>query len=408
MKLSFWQIVTIPILVGLVLSWILFSEPEAEIEATISAAQALSGGDTEGFTQVLGPREFVFPDDHGTHPGFKTEWWYYTGNLFTEQGRQFGYQFTIFRNQLSLLDADFAHINPEESVHINPEGNSAHDSEWSTNQLYLAHFAISDVSKKDHVFDERYSRGTAGLAGASVDPYRIWLEDWEITRVKDSKATDERFPVRIKAEMSDGTALDVVLNPQKPLVFQGEEGYDKKGGEDGNASYYISFTRMQTEGLLKKDGESLAVSGLSWMDHEWSTSALDSGQTGWDWFSIQLSNGYELMYYQIRNTDPELTPQTTGSLVAPNGQKRDLDQGEVRLEVLEYWTSPHTGARYPVRWTLAIPSEELEMDVTTVFDDQEMTVSVQYYEGALRVSGKFRDEAIDGNGYIEMTGYEQE
>lgn len=408
MKLSFWQIVTIPILVGLVLSWILFSEPEAEIEATISAAQALSGGDTEGFAQALGPREFVFPDDHGAHPGFKTEWWYYTGNLFTEEGRQFGYQFTIFRNQLRPSGEDFARINQEDPAQMNPEGNSARESEWSTNQLYLAHFAISDVSKRDHVFDERYSRGTAGLAGASVDPYRIWLEDWEITRVKDSEATDERFPVRIKAEMSDGTALDVVLNPQKPLVLQGEEGYDKKGGEDGNASYYISFTRMQTEGLLKKDGESLAVSGLSWMDHEWSTSALDSGQTGWDWFSIQLSNGYELMYYQIRNADPELAPQTTGSLVAPNGQKRDLDQGEVRLEVLEYWTSPNTGARYPMQWTLAIPSEELEMDVTTVFDDQEMTVSVQYYEGAVHVSGKFRDEAIDGNGYIEMTGYEQD
>ena len=408
MKLSFWQIITIPILVGLALSWILFSEPKAEIEATISAAQALSGSDTEGFTQALAPREFVFPGDHGAHPGFKTEWWYYTGNLFTEEGRQFGYQFTIFRNQLSPSDADFARINQEEPVLMNPEEEGARDSEWSTNQLYLAHFAISDVSKKDHVFDERYSRGTAGLAGASVDPYRIWLEDWEITRVKDSKATDERFPVRIKAEMSDGTALDVVLNPQKPLVFQGEEGYDKKGGEDGNASYYISFTRMQTEGLLKKDGESLAVSGLSWMDHEWSTSALDSGQTGWDWFSIQLSNGYELMYYQIRNVDPDLAPQTTGSLVTPNGQKRDLDQGEVRLEVLEYWASPHTGARYPVQWTLAIPSEELEMDVITVFDDQEMTVSVQYYEGALQVSGKFRDEAIDGNGYIEMTGYEQD
>ena len=400
MKLSFWQIITIPILVGLALSWILFSEPEAEIEATISAAQALSGGDTKGFTQALAPREFVFPGDHGAHPGFKTEWWYYTGNLFTEEGRQFGYQFTIFRNQLRPSGAD--------SVTMNPEGKGARDSEWSTNQLYLAHFAISDVSKKDHVFDERYSRGSAGLAGASVDPYRIWLEDWEITRVKDSKASDERFQMRIKAEMSDGTALDVVLNPQKPLVLQGEEGYDRKGGQDGNASYYISFTRMQTEGLLKKDGESLAVSGLSWMDHEWSTSALDSGQTGWDWFSIQLSNGYELMYYQIRNVDPDLAPQTTGSLVTPDGQKRDLDQGEVRLEVLEYWASPHTGARYPVQWTLAIPSEELEMDVTTVFDDQEMTVSVQYYEGALQVSGKFRDEAIDGNGYIEMTGYEQD
>ena len=408
MKLSFWQIITIPILVGLVLSWSLFSEPEPEIEATISAAQALSGGDTEGYTQALGPREFVFPDDHGVHPGFKTEWWYYTGNLFTEEGRQFGYQFTIFRNQLSPSGEDFARINQKESAQMNLELNSANDSEWSTNQLYLAHFAISDVSKRDHVFNERYSRGTAGLAGASVDPYRIWLEDWEITRVTDLKATDERFPVRIKAEMSDGTALEVVLNPQKPLVLQGEEGYDKKGGEDGNASYYISFTRMQTEGLLKKDGESLVVSGLSWMDHEWSTSALDSGQTGWDWFSIQLSNGYELMYYQIRNADPELAPQTTGSLIAPNGQKRDLGQGEVQLEVLEYWTSPHTGARYPLQWTLGIPSEELKVDVATVFDDQEMTVSVQYYEGALHVSGTFRDEAIDGNGYIEMTGYEQE
>ena len=406
MKLSFWQIITIPILVGLVLSLSFFSEPE--IEATISAAQALSGGDTEGYTQALGPREFVFPDDHGVHPGFKTEWWYYTGNLFSEDGRQFGYQFTIFRNQLSPSGEDFARINQKQSAQMNLELTSTNDSEWSTNQLYLAHFAISDVSKRDHVFNERYSRGTAGLAGASVNPYRIWLEDWEITRVTDLKATDERFPVRIKAEMSDGTALEVVLNPQKPLVLQGEEGYDKKGGEDGNASYYISFTRMQTEGLLKKDGESLVVSGLSWMDHEWSTSALDSGQTGWDWFSIQLSNGYELMYYQIRNADPELAPQTTGSLITPNGQKRDLGQGEVQLEVLEYWTSPHTGARYPLQWTLGIPSEELKVDVATVFDDQEMTVSVQYYEGALQVSGKFRDEAIDGNGYIEMTGYEQE
>ena len=262
MKLFFWQIITIPILVGLVLSWSLFSEPEPEIEATISAAQALSGGDTEGYTQALGPREFVFPDDHGVHPGFKTEWWYYTGNLFTEEGRQFGYQFTIFRNQLSPLGEDFARINQKESAQMNLELNSANDSEWSTNQLYLAHFAISDVSKRDHVFNERYSRGTVGLAGASVDPYRIWLEDWEITRVTDLKATDERFPVRIKAEMSDGTALEVVLNPQKPLVLQGEEGYDKKGGEDGNASYYISFTRMQTEGLLKKDGESLVVGYL--------------------------------------------------------------------------------------------------------------------------------------------------
>ena len=179
MKLSFWQVITIPLLLGLVLSWVLFSESEAEIEATISAAQALSGGDTEGYFQALGPREFVFPGDHGAHPGFKTEWWYYTGNLFTEEGKQFGYQFTIFRNQLSPSVAgnasslaqdndqqtsqagstDPAQIKPDDSVRINPEAEGAQNSVWNTNQLYLAHFAISDVSKKEHVFDERYSRG---------------------------------------------------------------------------------------------------------------------------------------------------------------------------------------------------------------------------------------------------------
>jgi predicted secreted hydrolase len=212
--------------------------------------------------------------------------------------------------------------------------------------------------------------------------------------------------MRLRGEMSDGTAIDLKVQPEKPLIFHGDQGYDQKGSDSGNASYYISFTRMVTEGTVVKEGISHAVSGSSWMDHEWSTSALDEGQTGWDWFSIQLSNGYDLMYYQIRNADPAVPAQTTGTLVDPNGQTTDLEDLEVALEMLDYWTSPHSGDRYPRSWTLSIPELEIALEMETLFNDQEMRVSVRYYEGTIGVSGEMAGEAITGTGYIEMTGYE--
>lgn len=395
MKLTFLQLVSIPIVLAILFGVVLFSETDSELETTVSVAEAMGGGNQDGYLQALGPRDFVFPDDHGAHPGYKTEWWYFTGNVFTTEERQFGYQFTIFRNQLSP---------PAES--IDPKKNSEVD--WSTNQLYLAHFAISDVAEADHVFEERFSRGGAGLAGAEVDPYRVWLENWSIERLPNSGENDQSFPMRLRGEMSDGTAIDVMVQPEKPLIFHGEQGYDQKGSDSGNASYYISFTRMATEGTVVKEGISHAVSGSSWMDHEWSTSALDEGQTGWDWFSMQLSNGYDLMYYQIRNADPAVPAQTTGTLVAPNGQTIDLEDLEVDLEMLDYWTSPHSGDRYPRSWTLSIPELEIELEMETLFDDQEMRVSVRYYEGNIGVSGEMAGEAVTGTGYIEMTGYEQE
>lgn len=393
MKLSFGHIISIPLIIAVLFGWHLFSEPEPEIKATVSVVEAMAGGNQEGYLQALGEREFVFPDDHAAHPGYKTEWWYYTGNLFTEEGRQFGYQFTIFRNQL----------NPPKAT-SEPENANG----WNTDQLYLGHFAISDVQEKDHVFEERFSRGAAGLAGAQVEPYRIWLENWEITRIADTDSDETNFPVRLYGQMEDGTSIDFRVEPKKPLVFHGEQGYDQKGADSGNASYYISFTRMETQGSITKDGNMYQVSGNSWMDHEWSTSALDSGQTGWDWFSIQLSNGYDLMYYQIRNSDASQKPQTTGTLVDPLGSTIDLEELEVMLDVLEYWQSPHSGSRYPKRWTLEIPELEINLELGTLFEDQEMRVSVQYFEGNLGVSGQMRGEEVSGTGFIEMTGYEQE
>jgi predicted secreted hydrolase len=164
---------------------------------------------------------------------------------------------------------------------------------------------------------------------------------------------------------------------------------------------------METQGEIVKDGKVYQVTGNSWMDHEWSTSALDSGQTGWDWFSIQLSNGYDLMYYQIRNADASLKPQTTGTLVDPLGNTIDLEELEVKLDILEYWQSPHSGSRYPKRWTLEIPELDINLALGTLFEDQEMRVSVQYFEGNLGVSGQMRGEEVSGTGFIEMTGYEQ-
>ncbi|MEX0994364.1 MAG: lipocalin-like domain-containing protein [Balneolaceae bacterium] len=393
MKRIVYYLITFILIIGLGI--ILWPETDQdEISASISAAEAISGDNHEGYLRVTEPRELTFPNDHGPHPGYRTEWWYYTGNLFTDKGRQFGYQFTIFRNQLS------------------PPGNSddieTDTSNWKTDQLYFAHFAIADVVNNEHRFEERYSRGALGLAGAEAAPYRIWLEDWKVVRTDTGESEDKNFPVHIKTEMEDGSAVDLDLRPAKPLVKHGDRGYDVKGPGEGNASYYLSFTRMNTDGVIILDGKKFNVTGLSWMDHEWSTSVLDEDQIGWDWFSIQLSNGYDLMYYQLRNEDGSASEFSSGTLVEPEGNKRNLTHEDVTLEVLDRWRSPHTGSVYPTQWSLHIPNEGLTLDMHTLFDDQEMTVSIVYYEGAISVSGSMEGAEISGYGFVEMTGYKND
>ncbi|MEX2604310.1 MAG: lipocalin-like domain-containing protein [Gracilimonas sp.] len=389
MKKLYWSIFAITLIVGGI--WIL-SEDKKEITASISVAEAMGGGNDEGYLRVIGPREFIFPEDHGPHPGYKTEWWYYTGNVFTEAGRQFGYQFTIFRSQLNP---------PDSTAEV-----KAYNDDWNTNQLYLGHFAISDVQNLDHIFEERYSRGAAGLAGAKVEPYKIWLEDWSIQRIETVYEDDKSFPVGIQAIMEDGHSINLTITPAKPLVLQGEDGYDPKGPEPGNASHYLAFTRMETDGTISINNKNYEVFGYSWMDHEWSTSALDEDQEGWDWFSIQLSNGYELMYYQLRNSDGSVSDYTTGSLIDPDGNKSNIFPDEVKLEVLDSWKSPHSNSVYSSKWTLIIPEFELNLKLETLFPDQEMDASVRYYEGTLGVSGEMGGYEVTGHGFIEMTGYE--
>ena len=336
--------------------------------------------DTSGFERALTPRDFAFPEDHGPHLGFQTEWWYYTGNLTTADGRHVGYQLTFFRRGLTP-DA------PER-----PSG-------FATNQVYFAHFALTDVAGNEHTSTERFSRGAAGLAGATGQPFGVWLEDWRAEAL-----TPDGSAVRLVARQG-ALALDLELRAVKPIVPHGDRGLSPKSGVAGNASYYLSYTNMETTGEVVLGGLPLEVTGQSWFDHEWSTSALGAGAVGWDWFSLQLDDGRELMYFQIRQADGSIEPVSGGTLVAADGTARHFGSDEVELEVLATWRSPTSGGRYPSRWRFSIPAEQLVLEIEPWIADQEMQLSFVYWEGAVRLTGQSAGAPVAGVGYVELTGY---
>jgi predicted secreted hydrolase len=356
------------------------------------------GPGLEGFARATAVRPFTLPADHGPHFGYQTEWWYYTGNVAAADGRRFGFQLTFFRRGLSP--------GPP------PDGPGL-----ASNQVYFAHFAITDVASGRHVAAERFSRGAGGLAGATGAPFAVWLEDWT--------ARGDGSTARLVArDAATGLALDLELATTKPLVAHGDRGLSPKSTEPGNASYYVGYTRMTARGRLGTPGASPApqdtdVAGAAWFDHEWSTSALGPGAAGWDWFSLQLDDGRELMLFHVRREDGSVEPVSGGTLVERDGRTRRLSRDDVRIDVLSRWTSPETGATYPSRWRLAVPTADLELVVEPWLESQEMRTSFVYWEGAVRVSGASRLVAspsqrsrtpadrpvVAGSGYVELTGY---
>lgn len=341
----------------------------------LSVAETLGSMEDAGFARALHPREFVFPRDHGPHPQFKTEWWYYTGNLHSEQGRRFGYQLTFFR------------------IALRPEAQKR-ASDWATNQVYMAHFALTDPATNVFYHFERFSRAALGLAGATADPFRVWLEDWAATG-----GQEMGLPMRLTA--ADGTvAIDLRLDSAKPVVLQGEQGLSQKSAAPGNASYYYSLTRMPTSGKIHIGETTFKVDGTSWLDREWSTSALGAKQVGWDWFSLQFDDGRELMYYQLRLEDGSVDPLSSGVLVAADGSSRRLTAKELHIDVLDSWQSPQSGVTYPARWRLQSRAHQLDLEIVPLLAGQELQTSVRYWEGAVSLRGTGR-----GYGYVELTGY---
>lgn len=368
--------VALAILALFAISAVLSGSAEPQVRADLVAQVQPSSG----FTRAMGPRALEFPADHGSHPDYRTEWWYYTGNLEAGDGRHFGYQLTFFRS--ALLPAWERQQRP---------------SKWATDQVYMAHLALTDVDAGQYRAFERLSRGAAGLAGAQSSPYQVWLEDWEV----EGLGPDE---YRLSAS-ANGIEIDLQLLDQKDPVLQGDVGYSQKGPEVGNASYYYSLTRMATAGTILVDHMAYAVKGLSWMDHEYSTSALGADLVGWDWFSVQLDDGSELMVYQLRRADGSADAFSSGSFVDADGQKRQLGPDGFDLAVASMWTSPHSGAAYPSGWTLEVPAADLTLELVPYMADQELNLSFVYWEGAVRVSGQRAGRAVGGNGYVELTGY---
>lgn len=350
-------------------------------ENTTSLIPLLSEENTAGFAQATEPDNINFPRDLGPHNEYQTEWWYYTGNLETAGGRPFGFQLTFFRRALTPEQVDEQEAG----------------SDWRTNQVYLAHFTISDIEGNAFYPAERFSRGAAELAGAQAEPYRVWLENWYAELVGPDQ-------VRLFAE-TDEVALDLTLTQTLPPILHGNGGLSPKGPEPGNASYYYSIVQQEAAGTVVVGQEAYNVTGLAWKDHEYSTSALTQDAVGWDWFSLQFDDGSALMFFQIRQADGNLEPASSGTYIYPDGTTRTLDQEAWQLEVTDTWTSPNNGAEYPAGWRITIPELEMQIEGRPLMNNQELTVSTTYWEGAVEFSGTIGGRPIGAKGYIEMTGY---
>ncbi len=345
-----------------------------------AATRFLTGVTDSGYARVTESRPFNFPRDHATHPEYRSEWWYFTGNLASEDGDRFGFELTFFRFALAPAAVE-------------------RGSEWGTNQAWMAHLSLTDEEQNRFVAVERFSREALGLAGSTLGPFTLRIEDWSA-----ESGGSELFPLRLRASDEAGE-ISLTLVPLKGPVAQGEDGFDRKGPEEGNASHYYSFTRLRTEGQIRVGNREASVTGLAWMDREWGTSALSDDLEGWDWFSIQLSDGRDLMYYRLRTNEGETSPFSGGSIVDTEGNRVDLGAEDVSLQVLDYWQSGATGSRYPVSWSLSIPTWQLGFEIHPMLPQQELDLAVRYWEGAIIAEGTSLSPGVNGRGYLELTGY---
>jgi predicted secreted hydrolase len=326
---------------------------------------------------------YEFPRDHFDHPAYQTEWWYYTGNLIAKDGHRFGFELTFFRQ---AVDRD-----------------AGKDRAWDLKDLYLAHLALSDLDGGIFYHTERLNRSGPGLAGVSQSEGKIWNGNWQV-----HWQGEEQQLQAVAAEF----ALSFGLHPEKPPVIQGENGVSQKGAAAGQASQYISLTRIATRGEISVHGKSYEVSGVTWMDHEFFSSQPDSTLLGWDWLSIQLTDRTELMLYHFRRKNGASDPFSSGTYIDAQGRTTHLRAEDFTLRpVGATWKSPATGAVYPIAWEIRIPSLSIAVESETSLPSQELTgesrLAPSYWEGAIALHGSLRGQPITGVGYLELTGYDR-
>ena len=348
--------------------------------------------DSSRFAIARAPYTFAFPRDHGAHPAYQSEWWYYTGHVRAKDGRRFGYELTFFRVGLKPGD---------------PQPTPT-QSRWRGHELYPAHFALTDEAGKTFYHVDRFAREAIGMGASSVGRLDVRADDWTLRGAPAGKPDLERMTMHASQHTANGLdAIDFVQVPEKPPAVHGHGGVSRKAACRSCASHYYSYTRLHTTGTLTFDGQKLAVDGLSWMDHEYGSDELQRDQAGWDWFAIQLDDKRELMLYLLRQKDGSVTPQSSGSLVEPDGRVRYLARSDFAIDHTATWKSPHTGGVSPSAWRVRVPAAKIDLTIAPTVADQELagtTTGVSYWEGAVDIRDAFARKLL-GVGYVEMTGY---
>ena len=332
--------------------------------AALAQGFAGLGTDAEGFAVPAPDPQFDFPADHGPHPDYRIEWWYLTANLRAVDGTAYGLQWTLFRSALA----------PGE------------DDGWQSPQIWFAHAAVTTPDR--HFATERFARGGVGLAGVEADPFRAWIDEWEM-------AGPDFDTLSLTAQGPD-FGYDMALRAQGPLVFHGADGFSVKSAS-GQASYYYSQPFYAISGTLMLPSGPVEVTGSAWLDREWSSQPLSDDQSGWDWFSLSFDSVDKLMGFQLRQRDGSAFSAATW--IAPDGETTAFPDGAFRADPLA--ETQVAGRTIPTRWRVQLPDRDVNATVTALNPDAWMGLSIPYWEGPVTITGSH-----GGVGYLEMTGYE--
>lgn len=351
-------------------------------------APPLAKTTADGFAVPQPGHEFQFPKDHGAHPDFRIEWWYVTGHLFNGERKRYGFQATFFRR-----------------AGLTKDPVPAKDG-FAASPVYLAHMALLDAASGRFLHQERINR--AGWdAASSPDTLDLRNGNWSLRFVKEAAVPDT---MELRGSIRGDASFTLTLTPRKPLVIFGDKGVSRKGESETAASYYLTWPRLEVNGMLQQGAKREAVTGSAWMDHEISSGQLSPGQKGWDWACLQLDDGREVMAYRMRLADGGTDPFSTLAWIDKEGRVQHISPGPFRWETLGTWTSPQTKAVYPVEVKITTPDPVNGQPVTFTLEplakEQELTGAlggVTYWEGACRVRDAAGKEC--GRAFLELTGY---
>ncbi len=415
-------------------------------------ATAMRGAVAQQGATVRPGMRLAFPRDHGAHPGFRTEWWYATGSLHTQDGQALGFQLTFFRTRTDVADGDWVHAGVAHGqdlgqVHAQAQGQMQGQgrsggagqpppSRFAPRQLLLAHAALTDVAAGQLWHGQRIARWNGDPAArptfAALADTHIRLADWALQR--------HALPgghSRYTATLGDAdVAYQLELTTTQPMLLQGQAGYSRKGPDAAHASHYYSQPQLAVSGTVQRKGRTQTVTGTAWLDHEWSETLMPADAVGWDWIGMNLHNGAALTAFRLRRADGTAVwaggswragPQTAAVPVAPSKATATVSTAasphalpaastaaqtfgpnEVVWQPLAWWVSPLSGARYPVRWAVVTPAGRFEVHAQV--DAQELdsraTTGAIYWEGLSDLVYPATGQRV-GQGYLEMTGYAQ-